>query len=267
MGASKGGLRDRNEKKLKAWLDKDDPGRSSGRYNSEEPLEARQLEGRVILLQGAYERIDAYYNWKRKATKLVEAGEPVTLYIESDAVLLYLFGEWLAEVDPPASSAINQFIRTESVAGGWKELEEKDTLENWDDLKKKASWAVEGDRGWRALQLMEAKAKAGHEFSAFIAPFIRRGIEKVLDELDRCNFRLEVVDDIKYKNKYEQRDHERRVKRDHTWRYLYGRLLAIEGDGVKRQKAKLQLSRDEGVSMPTINRAIAFCTWAEAKKE
>jgi hypothetical protein len=209
-------------------------------------LESRKLTGSVLLKKGAYERIDDHYRLRHGTD---EQGRPLSSQsrewyerrVQTDDVLLYLTDRYLRELSengPEDQRAkyqlMHRFMRNiclnEYTAGGMVELER-----------------------------LEKLGRHNHTIRTG-AGFARAAIEEILDELSRRNFRLEVDEDKKAKDKYQAMCQDRRAVHgtEDSWRLLAEerRTLVCEGMGSKDATEKVAQRHD--VAPSKVYRACKF---------
>lgn len=239
------GLREHNADRLAWWLDGEFPDRIAGRMPPDTVLESRKLEGSVLLKKDAYNRVDDYYRLKHGVD---ENGRPLSNHarkwyerrVATDHVLLYLTDRYLRdkadnletpEADRTRLLLIHRAMRhvclSESAAGGMVELER-----------------------------LEKLGKHNHTIRT-VAGFARAAIEEILDELDRRDFRLEVAEDKRSKDRYEAMVQDRAVQQDIEGSY---RLLAEERaeltcGGMSSTEATEEVARRRGVAPSKVWRA------------
>lgn len=170
------------------------PDRSPGSSDPEQVIEARKLEGRVILRAAGLDTVDAHYQAKR----LREEGRAVEEdYARSHKVLLYLADVYMHHAYPHLDKTFKEFFLTEHNAGAIIELER-----------------------------FQRMAEAGAPLAGVLAEEGQWWVEKVLDELDLWNFRLWVRKDQRAATKREAYHQDRtneRVLRDGWIRQKFDR--------------------------------------------
>ena len=240
------GLRRHNSARLRYWLDADYPNRIQGRMPPETVLESRKFEGSVLLKKGAYDRLDDHY--KAKLGK-DEEGIPLSerdrdwhqRRSETDDVLLYLTDRYLREKadEVPANEraryylmhrAMRQVCLSENTAGGFVELER-----------------------------LEKLGKNNYTIRT-VADFARKAIEEILDELDRRDFRLEVQEDKRARDRYEAMGQDRRALMgvDDSYRRLAEERQELVCQGMSAKEATEKVAKNHDVSPRKVYRAVEF---------
>lgn len=237
------GLREHNASRLSWWLDADYPERIQGRMPPDTVLESRKLEGSVLLKKDALARIDDYYRLKHG---LDENGRPMSNQarewyerrFETDNILLYLTDRYLRDLadNVPRENrarfrlmyrAMHAICLNESAAGGMVELER-----------------------------LEKIGKNNHTIRT-ATQFARAAIEEILDELQRRNFRLEVAEDKRSKDRYEAMVQDRAVQQDleGTYRQLAEERRELTCGGMGSTEATEEVAKRHDVAPSKVWRA------------
>jgi hypothetical protein len=186
--------REWNRTRLTWWLNSDHPDRWPGSSDPGQVIEARKLEGRVILRAASLDTVDAHYQAKR----MREEGRAVEEdYARSHKVLLYLTDVYMRYAHPHLDRTFKEFFLTEHNAGAVLEIERFERL-----------------------------AKEGAPLTGPLAEEGRMWMERVLDELERWNYRLWVRKDQRAANRLEAHHQDRtneRVVRDDWIRLKFDR--------------------------------------------
>lgn len=236
-------LRDHNASRLTWWLDAEYPERIQGRMPPETVLESRKLTGSVLLKKDAVSRIDDYYRLKHG---MDENGRPMSNQarewyerrVQTDDVLLYLTDRYLRDKADTAKDedraryllmyrAMRSVCLNEYTAGGYVELER-----------------------------LEKLGKNNHTIRT-VAGFARAAIEEILNELDRRNFRLEVSEDKRSKDRYEAMVQNRKVQQDldGTYRQLAEERRELTCKGMGSTEATQEVAKRHDVAPSKVWRA------------
>jgi hypothetical protein len=210
-------------------------------------MEARKLEGRVLLKSAAMKRAEDYHRLKRG---LNAEGRPLSdrekewlaRRVESHDLLAYLTDAWLRE-------------RSENPYYGRDRARYQ--------LMHRASRAIlltEYEAGgYHYLEHLEKLGKHNHTIRT-AAGFARQAIEEILDELDRRDFRLEVDQDRKSKDKYEAMVQDRRVlaRQDDSYRQLAAERRELVCGGMAASEATQAVAKKHDVAPSKVYRAVKF---------
>jgi hypothetical protein len=197
-------------------------------------LESRKLEGAVLLKKGPRNRCERYLELLNSDG----ADEWEKRYIQSDSILLYLTDQYLRELYEQSGllkyhlmhSAFRQICLAENTAGGMVELERLE------------------------------KIGKNNATIRTVTEFAREAVEEILNELDRREWRLEVDEDHRRKNMYEEGWANRKVAVDQygSYRRLASERRELTCSGVGSKDANEKVAQRHGCSPSKVRDAVKW---------